>query len=131
MKKSISKGIVLSAVSFLGVFAGSQVVSADTDVAIAKTSIVVKGYEFGPAVPKVVVKLDSKVSKVSKENVTVTTAGTERQVSKVYLSDKNGKKLPKIVSTSLFKCQLLLTPNQILVLPVLSFTTWKISIIHG
>lgn len=95
MKKSISKGIVLSAVSFLGVFAGSQVASADTDVAIAKTSIVVKGYEFGPAVPKVVVKLDSKVSKVSKENVTVTTAGTERQVSKVYLSDKNGKKVTK------------------------------------
>lgn len=65
MKQSISKGIVLSAVSFFGVFAGSQVVSADTDVAIAKISIVVKGYEFGPAVPKVVVKLDSKVSKVS------------------------------------------------------------------
>ena len=92
MKKSLSKGIVLSAVSFLGVFAGSQVVSADTDVTIAKT---------------------------------------ERQVSKVYLSDKMEKKLPKIVSTSLFKCQLLLTPNQILVLPVLSFTTWRISIIHG
>lgn len=95
MKKSLSKGIVLSAVSFLGVFAGSQVVSADTDVTIAKTSIVVKGYEFGPAVPKVVVKLDSTVSKVSKENVTITTAGTERQVSKVYLSDKNGKKVTK------------------------------------
>lgn len=95
MKKSLSKGIVLRAVSFLGVFAGSQVVSADTDVTIAKTSIVVKGYEFGPAVPKVVVKLDSKVSKVSKENVTITTAGTERQVSKVYLSDKNGKKVTK------------------------------------
>ena len=92
-------------------FAGSQVVSADTDVAIAKTSIVVKGYESGPAVPKVVVKLDSKVSKVSTENVTVTIAGAECQVSKVYLSDKNGKKLSKIISTSLFKCQLLLTPN--------------------
>ena len=37
MKKSLSKGIVLSAVSFLGVFAGSQVVSADTDVTISKT----------------------------------------------------------------------------------------------
>lgn len=76
----------MSVVSFLGVFAGSQVVSADTDVTIAKTSIVVKGYEFGPAVPKVVVKLDSKVSNVSKENLTVTTAGTNAKSARfIYL----------------------------------------------
>ena len=95
MKKSISKGIILSAISCMGLVAGGQVVSADTSVTIDKTSIVVKGYEFGPAVPKVVVKLDNKVSKVSKKNVTVTTAGAERQVSNVYLSDKNGNKVTK------------------------------------
>lgn len=58
-----------------------------------KTSIVVTGYEWGPAVNAVVVKFKDKVTGVSKDTFTVTTAGKKRKVINAYTSDANGKKV--------------------------------------
>lgn len=57
-----------------------------------KTSIVVTGYECGPAVNSVVVKFKEKVSGVTKDTFTVTTSGKKRAVTDAYCSDANGKK---------------------------------------
>lgn len=62
---------------------------------IADVNILVKGYEFGPAIPKLVVRLDKPVSKVSAKDLRVETAGVKRAVSKVYLADETGKKVTK------------------------------------
>ncbi|MBM7641935.1 prolyl oligopeptidase family serine peptidase [Streptococcus loxodontisalivarius] len=96
MKKSLSKTLVVSflgGVSLLG--AASSPVAAQESVSISDTAIVIQGYEFGPAVPKIVLTLDKAVSSVSKEDLKVETAGVERQVQKVYLSDKDGDKTDK------------------------------------
>lgn len=58
-----------------------------------KTSIVVSGYEWGPAVNSVVVKFKEKVSGISKDTFKVTTAGKTRAVNAAYCSDANGKKV--------------------------------------
>lgn len=58
-----------------------------------KTSIVVTGYEWGPAVNSVVVKFKDKASGVTKDTFAVTTAGKKRTVTGAYLSDANGKKV--------------------------------------
>lgn len=47
------------------------------------------------SVPKLVVKLNQKISKVSTKDLKVETAGVKRQIKKVYLSDKNGQKSTK------------------------------------
>lgn len=52
----------------------------------------VEGYEFGPAVPKLIVKFNTAVSAVSAEELVVKTVGVDRTVEEVYLSDENGKK---------------------------------------
>lgn len=57
-----------------------------------KTSIVVTGHEWGPAVNSVVVKFKEKVSGVTKDTFTVTTSGKKRAVTDAYCSDANGKK---------------------------------------
>ena len=57
-----------------------------------KTSIVVTGHEWGPAVNSVVVKFKEKVSGVTKDTFTVTTSGKKRAVTAAYCSDANGKK---------------------------------------
>lgn len=58
-----------------------------------KTSIVVTGQEWGPVVNAVVVKFKDKVSGVSKDTFTVSTAGKKRTVTDAYLCDATGKKV--------------------------------------
>ena len=72
---------------------GSRVSAKDLAVDVAKVNIGVKGYEFGPAVPKIIVELDNEVSSVVKDDLKVTTAGVDRKIKNVYLSNKNGKKI--------------------------------------
>lgn len=76
--------------------ATSSTLAFDSSNRIDDVKIVIKGYEFGPAVPKLVVKLNQKISKVSTKDLKVETAGVKRQIKKVYLSDKNGQKSTKI-----------------------------------
>ena len=61
------------------------------NITIAKVSIIIKGYECGPGVPKLLVQLTHKVSGVVADKLLVRTAGKERQISRVYLSDDNGQ----------------------------------------
>lgn len=63
------------------------------NVTIAKVSMIIKGYECGPGVPKLLVQLTHKVSGVDADKLLVRTAGKERQISRVYLSDDKGQEV--------------------------------------
>ena len=63
------------------------------DVTIAKVSMIIKGYECGPGVPKLLVHLTHKVSEVLADKLTVTTSGKKRQVSRAYLADDKGREV--------------------------------------
>lgn len=54
--------------------------------------ILVQGYEWGPGVPKIILDLGQDVSELSAGSCTVTTAGTERTVTDIYLCNENGEK---------------------------------------
>eukprot|EP00833_Pecoramyces_ruminatium_P002870 jgi/Orpsp1_1/1176902/evm.model.c7180000059442.1 len=54
--------------------------------------MVVQGYEWGPAVPKVIVEFDDKVSGFTKDTFKVKTGNSERVILDVYNSDVDGKK---------------------------------------
>eukprot|EP00833_Pecoramyces_ruminatium_P017689 jgi/Orpsp1_1/1191721/evm.model.d7180000088059.1 len=54
--------------------------------------MIVQGYEWGPAVPKVIVEFSENVSGFNRDTFTVKTGGSERVVLAVYNSDVNGKK---------------------------------------
>ncbi|MFD0845409.1 prolyl oligopeptidase family serine peptidase [Streptococcus saliviloxodontae] len=96
MKRSLSQSLVITFLGGVGLLtATSYPVAAQESVSISDTAIVIQGYEFGPAVPKIVLTLDHAVSSVSKEGLKVETAGVNRQVQKVYLSDKDGDKIDK------------------------------------
>lgn len=66
-----------------------------TKPSIEKMFIGVQGYEFGPAVQKVIVKLNTPVKTVDASKATVQTAKVDRTVENVYLSDKLGNKTSK------------------------------------
>mgnify|MGYP000382272595 CR=1 FL=1 len=63
------------------------------NVTIAKVSMIIKGYECGPGVPKFLVQLTHKVSGVIADKLLVGTAGKDRQISRVYLSDDKGQEV--------------------------------------
>ncbi|MDE5728787.1 MAG: hypothetical protein K2I20_01265 [Clostridia bacterium] len=71
---------------------GNQGGSDPVKLNAEKASIVVTGYEWGPAVNSVVVKFKEKVSGITKDTFNVTTAGKKRAVTAAYCSDANGKK---------------------------------------
>lgn len=58
-----------------------------------KASIVVTGYEWGPAVNSVVVKFKGNAGGVSKDTFKVTTAGKTRTVTDAYPSDEKGNRV--------------------------------------
>lgn len=62
-------------------------------------TIYVAGYEWGPGVPKVIIKLPNEADSVDASDVKVSTAGVERTVTKIYLSDEKGN---EITSKSLY-----------------------------
>ncbi|MBM7636595.1 putative peptidase [Streptococcus saliviloxodontae] len=82
--------LMLSFVTLLFV-SGSALAEVTTPVNVEKTSIVVDSYEFGPAVSKVILKFDHKVTPAVVHQATqVTTAGVARQVTNSYVSDDTG-----------------------------------------
>ena len=52
---------------------------------IDSIALYIKGYEFGPGVPKIILTLAKPISAVSTESLIVVTAGENRQVSQVYI----------------------------------------------
>ncbi len=65
-------------------------VGETTDDIVAGAEIYVQGYEWGPGVPKLIIELQEEASAVDAEDLYVSTAGTERTVTDVYLCDENG-----------------------------------------
>ena len=58
--------------------------------AIQKISLGIQGYEYGPAVNKLVVELENPVSTVETADVKVQTLSQDREVTDAYLSDEKG-----------------------------------------
>ena len=60
---------------------------------VKKTSIVVQGFESGPAVTKIVLQMaDYRITNLDKKDWKVKTNGVERKVNDVYVSDMKGEK---------------------------------------
>lgn len=59
--------------------------------AIDDVSIGIEGYEFGPAVSKLIVNLKEPVESVDSSQTKISTAGVERTITKSYLSDAQGQ----------------------------------------
>lgn len=85
---ALSAGCVFA----LAACGGEPAVTDPVKLNAEKTSIVVTGYEWGPAVNSVVVKFKEKVSGITKDTFTVFTSGKKRTVTAAYCSDANGKK---------------------------------------
>ena len=70
---------------------------ADSDqVQVVQAKIQAQGYEFGPAVNKIVLQLSHPVTAVDPgAKLEVTTQGKGRQVSALYLADEQGQALPE------------------------------------
>ena len=62
------------------------------DIALSGANIVVHGYEGGPTVDGIILKLDGNVSGVSKDTFTVRTGNDKRTVTDAYVSDEKGEK---------------------------------------
>lgn len=62
-----------------------------------KTRIVVKGYEWGPAIPKIIVEFKGNVSGVTKDTFAVSMktgyTNTKRTITDAYTCDENGNKV--------------------------------------
>ena len=60
---------------------------------IKKISIFVKGFESGPTVSKIIMKMDDyRITGLDKNDWKVKTNGVERKVTNVYVSDNKGEK---------------------------------------
>jgi len=60
---------------------------------IKKISIFVKGFESGPTVSKIIMKMDNyRITGLDKNDWKVKTDGVERKVTNVYVSDNKGEK---------------------------------------
>ena len=68
-------------------------------------SILVKGYDWGPGVPAVLVSLPKEASSVETKDVKVTTARVERTLSDVFLCDENGEKVDGPASCVAFELE--------------------------
>jgi predicted peptidase len=73
----------------------SSSASDTSSSAIEATSgtIYVKGYDWGPGVPKVIITLPEEVSSVSTDGASITTADKSRKITSISLSDKDGNLL--------------------------------------
>eukprot|EP00833_Pecoramyces_ruminatium_P012027 jgi/Orpsp1_1/1186059/evm.model.c7180000096681.1 len=54
--------------------------------------MIVKGYEWGPAVPKIIVEFEDAVSSFDKDTFAVKTGGSDRVILDVYNSDAQGNR---------------------------------------
>ncbi|MGT2930465.1 prolyl oligopeptidase family serine peptidase [Streptococcus dentasini] len=90
------RSLKLAIITILGlVIVGCSATSNTTKPSIKKLSIGIQGYEFGPAVRKVIIELNTPVKSADGAKVTVQTAKVDRTVDNVYLSDKLGKETTK------------------------------------
>ncbi|SDB26807.1 Predicted peptidase [Streptococcus henryi] len=58
---------------------------------VTKTSLYIDNYEFGPAVSKVILELNTNITSYDLSSTTVTTSDINRQIQNAYLSDANGQ----------------------------------------
>ena len=86
---------------------GGSESSATKAVAIGDDalSILVKGYDWGPGVPAVLVSLPKEASSVEARDVKVTTAGVERTLSDVFLCDESGQRVDGPASRVAFELE--------------------------
>lgn len=94
-KKSIA---ALTAVCAAGAIAGAfglvacKPTEPPADPTLDNVRIEVRGYEWGPAVPKAIVKFSDNVSGIGKDTFKIKTAGATRTVTDVYACDELGNK---------------------------------------
>lgn len=93
------KMFVAGAVALTMAVAGGALVACDekkpeaVELDLTKIDYVVKGYEWGPAVPKAVIEFDKEVSGVTKDSFTVRQGMDTRTVTDAYTCDKDGNKV--------------------------------------
>lgn len=85
-----SKWLKLSAVAGIATFAVACGHQSSESNAIDKISIGIQGYEFGPAVSKVILDLKEPADSLDTSKTKISTAGVERTIVKSYLSDADG-----------------------------------------
>lgn len=107
MKKQVS--LLLAALLLLGVMGGctqsappptatptpaqeSPSAPPATEIALSKAYIIVQGYEWGPAIPKIVLEFAEDVSGFASDTFEVAFGSTKRTVKDVYSSDEDGNK---------------------------------------
>lgn len=73
--------------------ASGKAVKLENYNGIKKISIFIKGFESGPTVSKIIMKMDDyRITGLDKNNWKVKTNGVERKVTNVYVSDDKGEK---------------------------------------
>ncbi len=63
-----------------------------TEIALSKAYIIVQGYEWGPAIPKIVLEFAEDVSGIANDTFEVAFGTAKRTVKEVYSSDEDGNK---------------------------------------
>lgn len=91
MNKQFAIRVLLTFMGLILIACGHQRQSESENVKVNKISIEIAGYEWGPAVPKVILELNQKANEAVLDKVQVKTAGVNRKVQKVYLSDAKAK----------------------------------------
>ena len=62
------------------------------EIVLSKAAVVVQGYEWGPAIPKIVLEFAEDVSGFANDTFEVSFGTTKRTVNAVYASDEDGNK---------------------------------------
>jgi len=83
---------LLYAVSLLTLSASGKSINLCEKKNVVDAEMIVQGYEWGPAVPKVIVKFNDIVTGVKKDTFTIKTGDAEREIIKVYNSDAFGNR---------------------------------------
>ncbi|MBP2623457.1 PHB depolymerase family esterase [Streptococcus oricebi] len=83
--------LFLGLLLFLSVLPVAAERSWPRNISVAKTSLVINNYEFGPAVDKLVLEMNDYVTRVDTSSLQVKTMGVDRRVTKAYLSDAQGR----------------------------------------
>jgi len=65
--------------------------TTDGDKKAISALMIVKGYEWGPGIPKIVVEFEDEVSEFDKDTFTIKTGDSDRVILDAYNSDGSGK----------------------------------------
>ena len=66
--------------------------SSISSLGVADAFIYVKGYEWGPGVPKVILQMNQEISQIEEVECSIFTAGAERKITDIFLSTPKGAK---------------------------------------